>query len=144
MSGWEVGGWEVTVFRAGRIVSARVLAEPFARPAEFGLAEFWERWSREFAATRPRLAVRLRASPEALAAFPEIFGEDVTHALDAALPPDERGWRAVTLSFEHEAAAAHRLAGFGGRVEVLSPVSVRDQLLATAREIVGCYGGGPR
>jgi len=138
------GGWRVTVFRAGRITSARVLDEPFARPAEFGLAEFWERWSREFEATRPRLAVRLRASPEALAAFPEIFGEDVRPALDAALPPDERGWRVVTLSFEHAAAAAHRLAGFGGRVEVLSPASVRDQLLATAREILGYYGDGPR
>jgi predicted DNA-binding transcriptional regulator YafY len=142
--GWEVGGWDVTVFRAGRITSARVLAEPFARPAEFGLAEFWERWSREFAATRPRTAVRLRASPEALTAFPEIFGEDVSSALDAALPPDERGWRVVTLSFEHAVAAAHRLAGFGGRVEVLSPASVRDQLVATAREILGCYGSGPR
>ncbi len=138
------GGRGITVFRAGRITSARVLAEPFARPAEFGLAEFWERWSREFAATRPRLAVRLRASPGALAAFPEIFGEDVRPALDAAPPPDERGWRVVTLSFEHAAAAAHRLAGFGGRVEVLSPAPVRDQLLATAREILGYYGRGPR
>lgn len=95
-------------------------------------------------ATRPRLSVRLRASPEALAAFPGVFGEDVRPALDAALPPDERGWRVVMLSFEHAAAAAHRLAGFGGRVEVLSPASVRDQLLATAREILGYYGGGPR
>ena len=142
--GGQAGGWGVAVFRAGRITSARVLDEPFARPAEFGLAEFWERWSREFAATRPRLAVRLRASPEALAAFPEIFGEDVRPALDAALPPDEQGWRVVTLSFEHEVAAAHRLAGFGGRVEVLSPAPVRDRLLATAREILGYYSGGPR
>jgi predicted DNA-binding transcriptional regulator YafY len=137
------GGWGVTVFRAGRITSARVLAEPFERPAEFGLAGFWERWSREFAATRPRIAVRLRASPEALGAFPEVFGEDVTPALEAALSPDERGWRVVTLSFEHAAAAAHRLAGFGGRVEVLSPVSVRDRLLATAQQILGRYAAGP-
>jgi len=140
----RAGGRGIAVFRAGRITSARVLDEPFARPAEFGLAEFWERWSREFAASRPRLAVRLRASPEALAAFPEIFGEDVRPALDAALPPDERGWRVVTLSFEHAAAAAYRLAGFGGRVEVLSPAPVREQLLATAREILGHYSGGPR
>ena len=142
--GGRGGGRGVAVFRAGRITSARVLDEPFARPAEFRLAEFWERWSREFAATRPRLAVRLRASPEALAAFPEIFGEDVRPALDAALPPDEQGWRVVTLSFEHEAAAAHRLAGFGGRVEVLSPAPVRDQLLATARATLAFYSAGPR
>jgi predicted DNA-binding transcriptional regulator YafY len=132
----------VTVFRVSRITSARILAEPFERPADFELAGFWERWSREFAATRPRLPVRLRASPQALAVFPETFGDDVTEALDAALPPDEQGWRVVTLSFEHELAAAHRLAGFGGRVEVLSPSSVRDQLLAAAHGILGRYGDG--
>jgi len=130
----------VAVFRASRITSARIQAERFERPADFELAGFWERWSREFAATRPRLPVRLRASPQALAVFPETFGGDVTEALEAALPPDEQGWRVVTLSFEHELAAAHRLAGFGGRVEVLSPSSVRDRLLAAAHGILGRYG----
>jgi predicted DNA-binding transcriptional regulator YafY len=130
----------VAVFRAGRISSARVLVdEPFERPADFELPEFWERWSAEFTSTRPRLPVRLRASPEALAVFGEIFGDGARPALDAALPPDEQGWQVVTLSFEHELAAAHRLAGFGGRVEVLSPPSVRDLLLATARGILDRY-----
>jgi predicted DNA-binding transcriptional regulator YafY len=45
----------------------------------------------------------------------------------------------LTLTFEHELAAAHRLAGFGGEVEVLSPPPVRAQLLATAREILDRY-----
>jgi len=130
----------VSVFRAGRISSARVLVDkPFERPADFELPEFWERWSAEFSSTRPRLAVRLRASPEALAVFGEIFGDGARPALDAALPPDEQGWQVVTLSFEHELAAAHRLAGFGGRVEVLSPPSVRELLLATARGILDRY-----
>ena len=130
----------VAVFRAGRISSARVLADkPFERPADFELPGFWERWSAEFTSTRPRLPVRLRASPEALAVFGEIFGDGARPARDAALPPDEQGWQVVTMSFEHELAAAHRLAGFGGRVEVLSPSSVRELLLATAREILGRY-----
>ena len=131
----------VTVFRAGRIGSARVLAEPFERPAGFDLAGFWERWSADFETSRPRLPVRLRASPAALAVFGEIFGDGGAAAADAALPPDEQGWRVVTLSFEHELAAAHRLAGFGGQVEVLSPSSVRDRLLATAHRILERYGG---
>ena len=59
--------------------------------------------------------------------------------LEAAAPPGEDGWRVVTLSFEHELAAAHRLAGFGDQVEVLEPASVRARLLATAREILGRY-----
>ena len=130
---------DVRVFRVARIASARVLAEPSERPAGFDLAGFWAQWSAEFEASRPRLPVTLRASPRALAAFGEIFGSAVGPALAAALPPDERGWRVVTLSFEHERAAVHRLAGFGDRVEVLAPPSVRARLVATARQILGHY-----
>jgi predicted DNA-binding transcriptional regulator YafY len=133
-------GGRVSVFRAGRIGAARILDEPFERPADFELAGFWDRWSAEFTTSRPRLAVRLRASPQALAAFGEVFGDDARPALDAAEPPDEHGWRTLTLSFEHELAAAHRLAGFGGRVEVLSPPSVRALLAATAQGILDRYG----
>ena len=48
----------------------------------------------------------------------------------------------VTLSFEHELAAVHRLAGFGDEVEVLDPPAVRARLLATAREILARYRPG--
>jgi predicted DNA-binding transcriptional regulator YafY len=134
-------GGQVTVFRAGRISSARVLAESFERPADFDLTAFWERWSAEFVISRPRLPVRLRASSSALAAFGEVFGDGGADAVATAPPPDEQGWQVVTLSFEHELAAAHRLAGFGAQVEVLSPPSVRDRLVATAQGILERYGG---
>jgi len=133
---------DVRVFRAGRVSAARVLPEPFGRPAGFELAAFWARWSAEFEASRPRLQVRLAASPRALDAFGEIFGPAAAAALDTAGPPGQDGWRVVTLSFEHERAAAHRLAGFGDQVEVLDPPSVRAALLATAREILGRYQSG--
>jgi predicted DNA-binding transcriptional regulator YafY len=129
----------VLVFRVARIASARVLAEPFERPDGFDLAGFWRQWSAEFEASRPRLPVTLRASPGALAAFAEIFGQAAGPALAAALPPDEEGWRVVTLSFEHERAAVGRLAGFGDQAEVLSPPSVRAGLLAVARQILRRY-----
>jgi predicted DNA-binding transcriptional regulator YafY len=45
----------------------------------------------------------------------------------------------VTLWFEHERAAVHRLAGFGDQVGVLDPPSVRARLLATARQILRRY-----
>jgi len=133
----ECGG--VRVFRGGRVSAAQVLPEPFERPADFELAAFWARWSAEFEASRPRLQVRLVASPRALAAFGEVFGAAAQPALEAAGPPDQDGWRVVTLSFEHERAAMHRLAGFGNQVEVLGPPSVRAELLATARSILGRY-----
>jgi len=130
----------VSGFRADRITAATILDEPFDRPADFDLAGFWDRWSAEFAISRPRLPVRLRASPQALAAFGETFGDDARPALDAAGPPDELGWQTVTLSFEHELAAAYRLAGFGGQVEVLSPPPVRALLVAAAQGILDRYG----
>jgi predicted DNA-binding transcriptional regulator YafY len=130
---------EPRVFRVGRIGSAVILAEPFPRPPGFGLAEFWARWSAEFEASRPRIAVTLRASPGAQAAFAEVFGDVAGLALASAPPPGADGWQVVTLPFEHEVAAAHRLAGFGDQVEVLSPPSVRDRLIRTARQILTRY-----
>jgi predicted DNA-binding transcriptional regulator YafY len=127
------------VFRVARIASARMLAEPFERPDGFDLAAFWRQWSADFEASRPRSPVTLRASPGALTAFGEIFGQAAGPALAAALPPDEHGWRVVTLSFEHERAAAGRLAGFGDQVEVLTPAAVRARLVATARQILRRY-----
>ena len=127
------------VYRAGRVSAARVLPEPFERPADFELASFWARWSADFEASRPRLQVRLSVSPEALAAFGEVFGTAARPALEAAGPPGQDSRRVLTLSFEHERAAVHRLAGFGDQVEVLDPPSVRTVLLATAREILGRY-----
>jgi hypothetical protein len=45
---------------------------------------------------------------------------------------------------EHKLAAAHRLAGFGVQVQVLSPPAVREHLLETARGILSRHGAGPR
>ena len=137
--GSAYGRTAVRVYRVARIASARVLAEPFERPDGFQLAAFWRQWSAEFEASRPRLPVTLRASPRALAAFGEVFGQAAWAALAAAFPPDEEGWRVLTLSFEHERAAAGRLAGFGDQVEVLAPPSVRAGLVATARQILRRY-----
>lgn len=130
----------ITVFRVSRIASARMLADAADRPPGFELAGFWEQWSQEFTASRPQLRVRLRASPRALAAFGEVFGPAVRDSLNAASGPDEAGWRELTLSFEHELAAAHRLAGFGEEVHVISPPVVRDHLIAAARGILSRYG----
>lgn len=132
---------QVRVFRAGNVTSVQILDEPASRPPGFDLPGFWERWSQEFQASRPRLPVRIRASAQALAVFPEVFGDAVREAVSAALPPDEHGWRELILSFEHEKAAANRLAGFGAQVEVLSPPAVREHLLAMAREILSRYRG---
>ena len=136
------GGTGAAVFRASRITSARVLSEPCRRPDAFDLAAFWDDWSASFVTTRPRVEVQVRASPRALAAFGEVFGDPGQAALDAAPPADARGWREITLTFEHEVAAAHRLAGFGGELEVLSPATLRSRLVEIAHRILDRYRSG--
>ena len=133
-------GGKVSVYRAGRIATARILADRSERPAGFDIGAFWKSWSAEFEASRPRFHVSLLASAAAQGAFGEVFGDGGARALADAGPADERGWREVTLSFEHETAAVHRLAGFGGEVQVLAPASVSERLLSTAREILDRYG----
>jgi|HubBroStandDraft_2_1064218.scaffolds.fasta_scaffold166448_1 predicted DNA-binding transcriptional regulator YafY len=135
-------GQEPAVFRVGRVTSALALTDVFDRPSGFELGAFWSGWSASFATSRPRLEVRVRASADAIAVFPEVFGDAVRPALDAAPPADERGFRDVALTFEHEAAAVQRLAGFGGQVEVLTPQAVRARLIATARALLRRYEAG--
>jgi predicted DNA-binding transcriptional regulator YafY len=130
---------EPRVFRVARITSARLEDDRFERPGGFSLPSFWEKWSASFTGSRPQIGVRLRASPRAVAAFGEVFGDGIRDALDAAPAPDEQGYREIELSFEHEMAAAHRLAGFGGEVEVLSPPDVRALLVSAARQILARY-----
>lgn len=134
----------VTVFRVGRIAAVRPTGHHFRRPVTFDLAGFWEEWSADFESSRPRMQVIIRVSPDVLRALPEIFGDAVRPALEAADPPDRQGWRQLTLSFEHERAAAYRLAGFGDRVEVLSPGSVRTALVAAARGTLRRHHGQPQ
>jgi predicted DNA-binding transcriptional regulator YafY len=128
------------VFRVGRVASARLLTAAAARPDGFDLAAFWERWSAAFVSGRPRVEVRVRATPTALGSFPVVFGDAGSRAAVAAGPAGPDGLREVVLTFEDERAAAHRLAGFGGEVTVVYPETVRNGLIATARDLLARYG----
>ena len=129
----------MAVYRAGRIETLRVLDETFERPSDFDLVRYWEAWSADFESSLPTVAVAVRASPTAIVVMPEILGVAVRPALDAAEPADRDGWRRLVLTFEHDDAAAFRLAGFGGGIEVLSPESVRTRLVAAAEATLQRY-----
>jgi predicted DNA-binding transcriptional regulator YafY len=132
------------VFRAGRVTSARLLPAEVVRPDGFDLAEFWERWSTAFVTSRSQVEVRVRVTATALGIFPYAFGDAGRRAAEAAGPADADGLREVVLTFEDEHVAAHRLAGFGGEVAVISPEPVRTELIATAKELLARYDRPPQ
>ena len=135
-----VGSREPFVLRVARVHKAtESFGSSFDRPPAFDLVAFWEAWATQFETSRPRLEVLIRASPEVIGAMPEVFGEDVRTQIENA-PIDETRWRTLTLTFEHDAAAVTRLAGFADGIEIIAPQSVRVRLLETARSIVAMYG----
>lgn len=126
------------VLRAARIESIELLADKFDRPESFDLVAFWNDWCIEFERSRPRIEVLVRASPDALDAMPQVFGARIVPVI-ASAAADQAGWRTIPLTFEHEAAAVARLAGFADEIQVLSPDSLRERLVATARAIIAKY-----
>ena len=126
------------VIRVTRIEKLEVLGEAFDWPEAFDLVAFWDDWTADFERSRPHLDVVVRASPVAVEVMPEVFGERILPVI-ANAAADESGWRPIPLSFEHEAAAVARLAGFAGEIEVIAPASVRERLVATARAIIAIY-----
>jgi len=112
------------VYRVSRFVSVRVRDEPFERPDDFDLHAYWEKWSRTFEASRPRVEVKLRAS--ALA---------IRH-----LPRDLQGGDGVfTVGFENLEEAFRELLKFGPDAEVLEPPELRTRIAETAGEVAQMY-----
>ncbi|HET6793614.1 MAG TPA: WYL domain-containing protein [Acidimicrobiales bacterium] len=133
-------GRDPVVFRVGRIAAVEVTTERFRRPPAFDLESFWAAWSQDFAGSRPRLPVAARVSGEGMRVLPEVLGDAVRPALEAAGPADGDGWRPVQLEFESLEAAAYRLIGLAGIVEVVGPPEVRRRMALGAERALQTYG----
>ncbi len=112
------------VYRVSRFASVHVRDEGFQRPEEFELSAFWEKWSRTFEQSLPRVEVKLRAS-ELARRF---------------LPADQQGDGGIyVVGFQSLEDAFRELLKFGPDAEVLEPVQLRARLAATAREVAALY-----
>lgn len=132
------GGGRVRVQAVAELLGARMLAEPFERPADFDLAAFWEAWCARRAVARFEYAVAVRVAPTAWPDLPHYLGGGVP--LPAAPPaPDAEGWLPLALRFSSLETARSRLLGLGGAVEVLAPEPLRFSLLDHARQIIKVY-----
>lgn len=120
-------------YRVSRIREARVMDEPFARPAGFDLAAFWERSAAEFVANLPRYDAVVRVAPEALGRL-RAGGRFVRIAREET--PEEDGWARVAIQFEEEHGACEFLLPFGDQVEVVEPGALRERIVALAERVV--------
>lgn len=121
-------------FRISRIVSVAPTRERFERPADFVLADHWERSMRDFRAGLPSYRVRLRV---AAAVRPGCLA--YMHILSDEPAPEHPGWRLIEADLETRQWATQALAGLGAAVEALAPAELREDMLRISRELQSVY-----
>ncbi|HEY7984307.1 MAG TPA: YafY family protein [Ktedonobacterales bacterium] len=129
------------VYKVSRVLDLAVLEEPCLRPENFDLARYWTESSNRFKATWGSYTATLRASPELVAALPQIYGDSAYTLLEHAGPPDGAGWVTLSMLFDSMESALGRLLSFGAWAEVVGPPELRARVIALAHELVAFYAG---
>jgi predicted DNA-binding transcriptional regulator YafY len=134
------------VYRVSQILEAAIAEESFERPADFDLAAFWLDWCTEVEENRPYYPVVVRVAPDLVPWLPSYFGEPVREEIARSEhvraqgveddSSDTEAWIRVTLPFESLYEARERLLGFGGAVEIMAPVALRESVVDFARQVV--------
>lgn len=143
----KAGAWHLVygadgslhVASVGGLTGVEMHDERFARPADFDLAGFWQRWCVEAGRQRRHYAVSMRISSQGASELSAQGGGEVREQIAAAGPSDAHGWRTLTLVFDSLVDARRQLLGFGAAVEVLAPEPLRLSLLDFAQQIVRRY-----
>jgi predicted DNA-binding transcriptional regulator YafY len=126
-------------YRVGRMTEAEVMDEPYARPADFDLAGWWTKASREYELATYRGTATIRLSPRGRSLV-DLLGPYVVKAVEkTASKPDRQGWIHCTIPVESPQGGIRELMRLGDDVEVISPSALRAQLTETLRKMLQCY-----
>ncbi|NED99316.1 helix-turn-helix transcriptional regulator [Phytoactinopolyspora halotolerans] len=135
---------QTRTYRLGRIASATTRDEPVVRPPGFDLASWWAASAAEFDRSLLRFTCRVRLSPHAFRFLRHYVSVASYQAAAASAgPPDDDGWREVTLPTEGENVAATQLICLAPGVEVLEPSSLRESLRDVGRRLAERNGARP-
>jgi predicted DNA-binding transcriptional regulator YafY len=126
-------------YRVGRMTEAEVTDEPYARPANFDLAAWWTEASREYELATYRGTATIRLSPRGRSLV-DLLGPYVVKAVEkTASKPDRRGWIRCTIPVESPQGGIRELMRLGDDVEVISPDTLRAQLIEALRNALERY-----
>jgi predicted DNA-binding transcriptional regulator YafY len=131
---------DVRNYRVSRVIEAERTDQTFVRPEAFDLVAHWSQSAVEFKSKFPRYQVTARVHPEAANRMYIIGRFSRVERVD---PPDEDGWRRVSICFQFEDDACECLLGFGDQIEVLDPQELRRKLVDRAERVVEFYSRRP-
>jgi predicted DNA-binding transcriptional regulator YafY len=121
-------------FRVSRVRSVRLTTRPAVRPDDFDLAEAWRSIVTTVDAQRAPVRVQVRAEGIVVDVLRYVFGNRLRVGQQGA-----DGRIDVELRAHSEVILARQLAGFGDRLEVRAPESVRQHLADIGRGLLRAY-----
>ncbi len=127
---------DIRNYRVSRVLEAEMTDQTFVRPEAFDLIKHWHQSAVEFKSRFPRYPVTARVHPEAVNRF-YIIGR--FSRVEQVAPPDEDGWRRVSICFQFEDDACECLLGFGDQVEILDPPELRQKIISRAQSVIAFY-----
>lgn len=130
----------VRIYKIAKMLDVDVLDDTFNYPAGFDLAACWRAELARFEKSLRRGEATLRVSPSALSRLDRL-GADIAEAVLAA-PVDVAGWRRAVVPIEAVSHAASLLLGFADDIEVLAPLSLRNEVGGRANRVLALYRRG--
>ena len=130
-----VGG-EIRSYRISRMSRAEVLDQACVVHADFDLAGYWETSTATFKSALPNYVAKFRVAPEV---FPRLRFAGRFARVGDTVDTDENGWLIVNVGFDVEEIACEYALGFGSKLEVLDPRSLREKVIAAARRVLEFY-----
>lgn len=127
---------EVRSYRVSRVREARLSEEAASRPEGFDLAAFWEESIERFKKEVPRYFATFRAHKSVV---PVLHYAGRFSRVEEASKPDAEGWATVRMRFQFEEDACGLALGFGTKVELLEPDSLRAKVLEMAERVAEFY-----
>ncbi|MGM0806151.1 MAG: helix-turn-helix transcriptional regulator [Bacillota bacterium] len=131
-----VSNTDLKNFRVSRIKSVELTNESFVRPANFQLADYWNKSKQNFVQSLPVFEVEVEASPAIIQrlSFSGRFAQVVITST-----PNENGWIPVKLSFDTKQEATSYIIGFGDQIKIISPSSLIESVKRMAESVLTFY-----
>lgn len=126
-------------FRLNRMRSVELTDERATRPADFDLRAAWQDVVANVGERRLSVRATVRIDASFVPGLRGQFGDDMMLAEVDGRASDGRA--EVIIGGPSALRIAQHLSGWGGLVEVVEPVEVRDHLVRIARELLARYDG---
>jgi predicted DNA-binding transcriptional regulator YafY len=127
---------EYRTYRVSRIQAACKTDQHCERPKGFHLAKHWEQSAAHFRANLPRFPVKLLVDPTIIGYMRIVSRYSRIEQVGEA---QADGRVEVSMLFEGEQIAREYILGFGVKIEVIEPRSLRKQVIQAAKDIVSFY-----